>query len=95
MQKLETITNQEQMLKLLVTCKEHIMRLPFPQNDKGTAMKETLINFGIPEKDVMTKGWTSMKKVLASKYNERALIATRKVGVALKDIRMAVLIQKV
>ncbi len=70
------------------------MRLQFPQNDKGDVMKEMLISFGIAESDI-PKAWHAMKQVLASKYNERAHIATHKVGVNLSDIRMAVLVQKV
>ncbi len=90
----QTATNGEAH-ELLEKCKEQIMKLQFPQNEKGTEMKRMLVDFGIPEADVVPKAWNSIKRVLASKYNERARIATRKIGVELSDIRMAVLIQKV
>ena len=71
------------------------MDLGFPAGSKGEKLISDLIAFGISKDDVTTKAWTAIKKVYASKYNERAYIATRKIGVALEDIRMAVLIQKV
>ena len=37
----------------------------------------------------------TIKKVWASKYNERAFLATKKLGVSLNQIFMAVLVQRV
>lgn len=37
----------------------------------------------------------SIKKVWASKFNERAFLATKKIGVTLHSIYMAVLVQKI
>jgi alpha-glucan,water dikinase len=68
-------------------------KLVLPDNEKTKEMKVALAKFGIPEKDIDTKAWNAIRKVLASKYNIRAFIATKKIGISLKDIRMAVLIQ--
>ena len=38
---------------------------------------------------------TAMQGVWASKYNERALLSMRKVGLDFRDLRMAVLVQRV
>jgi len=92
--KLSSATGND-LKKILEKCREHVMKLSLPMTDKGNAVKEALMNFGIPEKDITSKAWHTMKRVLASKYNERAYIATKKIGVALEDIRMAVLVQKV
>ena len=81
--------------ELLDQCKDLIMKLEIPSNEKGKMLKEAIKNFGIPEYEVESKAWPTAKKVFASKYNERACIATRKIGITLKNIRMAVLIQKV
>ncbi len=83
------------MLKPLEECQTLVMKLPYPYTPKGTALLQALTAFGIPEKECTTKAWTGIKKVLASKYNERAYIATKKIGISLDQIRMAVLIQKV
>lgn len=41
-------------------------------------VKDQLIKFGIIEFD---KAWVSIKRVWASKFNERVYLATRKLGV--------------
>jgi len=94
MEKLKNIKGKKAK-KLLQKCREEINKLVLPDNDKTKEMKAALVKFGIPEKEVDTKAWTVIKKVLASKYNIRAFIATRKIGISLKDIRMAVLIQNI
>ena len=48
-------------------------------------------SFGIKD---FSLAWEGIKKVWASKYNERAFLATHKIGITLKDIHMAVLCQK-
>ena len=42
-----------------------------------------------------SKAWTSIKKVWASKFNERAFLAMKKIGVNLDQVYMAVLVQKI
>jgi alpha-glucan,water dikinase len=43
----------------------------------------------------MEKAWTTIKKVWASKFNERAFLATKKIGVSLHSVYMAVLVQRI
>eukprot|EP00831_Metopus_contortus_P040797 TRINITY_DN3196_c0_g1_i3.p1 TRINITY_DN3196_c0_g1~~TRINITY_DN3196_c0_g1_i3.p1 ORF type:complete len:315 (-),score=78.26 TRINITY_DN3196_c0_g1_i3:86-1030(-) len=66
--------------------------LPFPDSPKGIEMTEQLKKFGITD---IESAWKSIKGVFASKFNERAYIATRKLGITLEKIYMAVLVQKV
>lgn len=57
-------------------------------------LKDQLIKFGIPEGQ-FDQAWHSIKRVWASKFNERAFLATKKLGVSLHQIFMAVLVQRV
>jgi alpha-glucan,water dikinase len=57
-------------------------------------LRKQLFEFGIAESD-FAKAWTSIKKVWASKFNERAFLAVKKIGVTLDQVFMAVLIQKI
>ena len=43
----------------------------------------------------MAQAWETIKRVWASKYNERAFLATKKLGVTSNQIFMAVLVQRV
>jgi hypothetical protein len=45
-------------------------------------LRKQLFEFGIAESD-FAKAWTSIKKVWASKFNERAFLAVKKIGVTL------------
>jgi alpha-glucan,water dikinase len=65
-----------------------------PKDSKLIEMKQGLIAFGIAESD-FDKAWMSIKKVWASKFNERAFLAVKKIGVRLDQVYMAVLIQKI
>ena len=59
------------------------MQLEFhPQDPQHGHIKSSLIAFGIPEKDFM-QAWKTIKMVWASKFNERAFLATKKIGVSL------------
>lgn len=80
--------------KLLSNCKKVIMGLKFVENEETAKLKSELVKFGLKESD-FDSAWNSIKGVWASKYNERAFIATEKVGIGLDDIRMAVLVQKI
>lgn len=50
------------------------------------------MKFGV---DKFDQAWITIKKVWASKFNERAFLATKKLGVKLSQIFMAVLVQRV
>lgn len=80
---------------MLEKCRSIVMKMDFPEGEKGERLAAELEAFGISKEDVTTKAWTAIKRVYASKFNERAYLATKKIGVTLDHIRMAVLIQKV
>lgn len=79
----------------LLRCKQIILNLncerarndPFLQE-----LKQKLATFGVNN---FPKAWTAIKKVWASKFNERAFLAVKKIGVSLSQMYMAVLIQKI
>ena len=71
------------------------MSLKFMKDDPHhTVLKEKLIEFGVKTEE-FEDAWTSIKKVWASKFNERAYLATKKLGLGIDQIFMAVLVQKV
>ena len=81
--------------KTLRKCKDLILSLKFyPQDPHHKFLKEQLIQFGIPTGQ-FDQAWHPIKKVWASKFNERAYLATKKLGVSLHQIFMAVLVQRV
>ena len=83
------------MNKNLYRCKEIILNMKFHQNDPHHQnLKAELIKFGIPPAQ-FDQAWYSIKRVWASKFNERAFLATKKLGVTLHQIFMAVLVQRV
>ena len=55
-------------------------------------LREKLSQFGITD---FAKAWTAITKVWASKFNERAFLAMKKIGVNLSQVFMAVLIQQI
>ena len=68
------------------------MDLNFHDNDEHHRfLKEQLIRFGIASNQ-FDQAWLTIKKVWASKFNERAFLATKKLGVQMNQIYMAVLV---
>lgn len=53
-----------------------------------------MFNFGI-QRGQWDQAWLTIKKVWASKFNERAFLAVKKLGVHLNQIFMAVLVQRI
>ena len=45
-------------------------------------MMKHIMDFGVPEAE-FPKAWTGIKKVWASKFNDRAFLAVKKIGVRL------------
>ena len=83
------------MNRILYQCKDLVLGLRFHDADQHHAfLKQQLFKFGIQSSD-FEKAWMSIKKVWASKFNERAFLATKKLGVNLHQIFMAVLVQKI
>lgn len=71
------------------------MKLEFHPEDKNhDFLKKSLIDFGISSND-FNLAWKTIKMVWASKFNERAFLATKKIGVSLHSVYMAVLVQRV
>lgn len=76
LQKLIINKSVKKMEKMLIQCKDIMMGLKFNPNDKHHHfLKESLINFGVPI-DQFDEAWTAIKKVWASKFNDRAYLAT-------------------
>ena len=93
--KLSSLQDLSKASPLLSQCKELTMKITFPQDNAETkALKDRLAKFGVNE-DEIPLALESIKKVWASKFNERAFISVRKVGIQLNQIHMAVLCQKI
>ena len=81
--------------ELLKDCASITLKIEFPEEDDYfKQLSSRLQKFGITEKD-LPEAFKSIKKVWASKFNERAYISCRKIGVKLDEISMAVLCQKI
>ena len=81
--------------ELLNKCASIILELDLPEESEYyKLLVERLQKFGISQKEV-PEALKSIKKVWASKYNERAFISCRKVGIKIEEISMAVLCQKI
>ena len=93
--RLEKCKNVDRMNKILFKCKDLVMSLNFHEHDSHhTFLKAQLISFGISPND-FAQAWKTIKMVWASKFNERAFLATKKIGVTLHSVYMAVLVQRV
>ena len=92
--KISKAIKKEIISDLLLKCRNLTLELNFEENEETLKLKNKLINFGIKPDD-LNLAFKAIKSVWASKYNERAYIATNKVGITLNDIRMAVLCQKI
>lgn len=75
------VKSVRKMNKMLYQCKELVCGLQFHENDNHHRyLREQLIKFGVPAADFQ-RAWTTIKRVWASKFNERAFLATKKLGV--------------
>ena len=94
-EELSSVTKVKKMNRLLYKCKELVMRLNLIEDDPHHKFLMVGLNkFGIAVKD-KDIAWKTIKKVWASKFNERAFLATKKIGVTLHSIYMAVLVQRI
>ncbi|KAK9809702.1 hypothetical protein WJX73_007079 [Symbiochloris irregularis] len=87
-------THAEEALKRCHSIAMEVQTPPKLQQELAAAMKEA----GIPvpdSEDRWQQALTALKGVWASKYNERAMLSMRKVGLDFRDLRMAVLVQRV
>lgn len=80
----------DKMSARLFRCKKIVLGLQFDSAEPKLAeMKRAVMEFGVTDWE---KGWAAIKKVWASKFNERAFLAVKKIGVRLDQVFMAVLI---
>ena len=93
-EKIKMAIKKDIISDLLTKCKELTMKLKFVENSETKQLKERLFKFGIKPNE-FDLAFKAIKSVWASKFNERAYIATSKVGITINDIRMAVLCQKI
>ena len=85
----------DKMAGRLLRCKQIVLGLQYERGQNDPFMKELktkLAGFGITD---FAKAWNAIKKVWASKFNERAFLAVKKIGVKLDQVYMAVLIQRI
>ena len=92
--KIKNENKKEIITDLLKKCKDLTMKLNFVENNETIQLKNRLLSFGIKEEE-FNSAFESIKSVWASKFNERAYLATYKVGINISDIKMAVLCQKI
>lgn len=81
----------------LARCRELVMQVTVPE-ELQASLKESMKGAGISvpkDKKDMEAALHALKSVWASKYNDRAYVSTRKVGLNFDDIRMAVLCQRI
>jgi alpha-glucan,water dikinase len=81
----------------LAECRAIVMEVEVPA-ELQTELKAKMQAAGIPvpdSEDRWAKALAALKGVWASMYNERAMLSMRKVGIDFRDIRMAVLCQRV
>ncbi|KAI3430517.1 hypothetical protein D9Q98_005110 [Chlorella vulgaris] len=82
--------------KQLQRCRELVMQVPVPsqlQEELKERMTEAGIN--VPQGEQWDDAMHALKSVWASKYNDRAFLSCRKVGINFDDVRMAVLCQRI
>jgi len=87
-------SKKEIISDLLRKCKDLTMKINFVENNETIQLKNRLFNFGI-QQNAFNSAFKAIKSVWASKFNERAFLATSKVGINLNDIKMSVLCQKI
>jgi len=69
------------MSSRLFRCKKIVLSLPFNSGDASlNKLKDSLNDFGVTD---FAKAWTAIKRVWASKFNERAFLSIRKIGAKL------------
>ena len=78
------------IVNILEECRNLAYKMKKPNNEKTKLIDEGLVHLGMTDID---KGWEFIKKVYASKFNERAYIATQKINLSLFHIKMSILVQ--
>lgn len=82
-ERINTVKSVKKMNKMLYKCKEMVQSIKFMESDQHHKyIKEQLLLFGIPENQ-FAQAWETIKRVWASKFNERAFLAVKKIGLSL------------
>lgn len=93
-QELTDRLKQEVNAPVLQELRKVILSLAFPE-DLKSALRQSLKSAALPWPDDRETAWHRIKEVWASKWNERAVLSRRTVGISDQDLYMAVLIQSV
>jgi alpha-glucan,water dikinase len=80
--------------KTLFALRECVMALQAPP-ELPAALREVMVAAGLSWPPDWPAAWTRIKHVWASKWNERAYLSRRRMGIAHEALSMAVLIQEV
>eukprot|EP00891_Asterochloris_glomerata_P007880 jgi/Astpho2/7880/e_gw1.00117.125.1_t len=88
---------EERAVEALSKCREIVMRVQLPEQFKQVVC-EAIEAAAIPvpkTEERWEQAAHALKSVWASKYNDRAFLSMKKVGLNFLDLRMAVLVQRV
>ena len=78
----------------LAALRETVLALAAPEEMK-TALRAAMVRAGLGWPEDWETAWTRIKQVWASKWNERAFLSRRRVGLPDEALSMSVLIQRV
>ena len=85
--------NKNEIINILENLKKLILKLNFPKNNNQILLlSNKLESFGI--KNIFL-AFNAIKKVWASKFNQRVYLASNKLNISLNQIKMSVLCQKI
>jgi alpha-glucan,water dikinase len=78
----------------LATLRDTVLELKAPPELKSS-VEMAMGRAGLPKPDPWDKAWDSIKRVWASKWNDRAVLSRQKMGIPHNSLSMAVLVQEV
>ncbi len=85
--------NKTEIINILENLKKLILKLNFPKNNNQILLlSNKLESFGIKN---ISLAFNAIKKVWASKFNQRVYLASNKLNISLNQIKMSVLCQKI
>jgi alpha-glucan,water dikinase len=84
---------EREPLKFLAAAREIYLKL-YPPTELRDGFADALAQSGLPPL-TWDLAWRAIKKVWASKWNERAFLSRRQIGMPHENLQMAVLIQQV
>lgn len=95
--KVKSVTPATAMVTL-EECRKLAALVQIPE-EAQSELRTAMAAAGIPVPELGSPSWdaalNSLRAVWVSKYNDRAYVSTRKVGINFDDVRMAVLVQRV